>query len=300
MQDLNDLFCFAMVVEHGGFAQASRATGLPKSKLSRRVALLEEQLGVRLIQRSTRQFSVTELGQAFFARCKAMLEEATAARALVEVNQTEPCGSLRVTSTTELLSAGVSRLVAEYVALYPKVNVYLKAYNRQVDVITEGFDIAIRETHGQRPDSELIQRVLARREQVLVASPSLLAIHGNPEVPVDLSKFPTLDLASTPGEHEWKLIHQDGTSMRIRHHPRLCSDDVGAILSAVRLGCGVAVLPLSIVKADLEEGTLCRLLEDWEFPEHIVHAILPSRRHMLPSVRALVDHLVKSFSTEKR
>ncbi|SMR83827.1 MULTISPECIES: LysR substrate-binding domain-containing protein [Stenotrophomonas] len=299
MQDLNDLFYFAMVVEHGGFAQAGRAIGVPKSKLSRRVALLEEQLGVRLIQRSTRHFSITELGQAFFGRCKAMMEEAAAARALVEVNQTEPCGSLRLTSTTELLSGGVSRLVAEYMALYPRVSVYLKAYNRPVDVISEGFDVAIRESSGQLADSELVQRVLAKREQILVAAPFLLDQHDRPAVPADISLFPTLELTSTPGPHEWRLAQRDGSSTRVRHHPRLCSDDIETILAAVRGGSGLAILPISMVDADLKAGALCRVLKEWECPEHIVHAILPSRRHMLPSVRAFVDHLVENFATKE-
>lgn len=299
MQDLNDLFYFAMVIEHGGFAQAGRAIGVPKSKLSRRVALLEEQLGVRLIQRSTRHFSITELGQAFFGRCKAMLEEAAAARALVEVNQTEPCGNLRLTSTTELLAGGVSRLVADYVALYPRVSVFLKAYNRPVDIITEGFDVAIRESNGQLADSELVQRVLARREQVLVAAPSLLERHGHPTVPADLSTFPTLELASAPGAHEWKLTQPDGTSMRVRHAPRLCSDDVESIRSAALGGSGIAILPKALVDRELEGGALHRVLADWSCPEHIVHAVLPSRRHMLPSVRAMIDHLVRNFEAKE-
>lgn len=142
MHDFNDLFYFAMVVEHGGFAPAGRALNLPKSKLSRRMSLMEGKVGVRLIQRSTRQFSVTDLGRAFLEHCKVAIAEADAAWALVDASRTEHCGLLRIACTSDLLQGGVNRAVVDYLSANPKVNIHLKVFNRPLDIIAEGFDIA--------------------------------------------------------------------------------------------------------------------------------------------------------------
>ena len=141
MQDLNDLYYFAQVVDHGGFAPAGRALGMPKSKLSRRVALLEERLGVRLIQRSTRHFSVTEVGQTFHAHCKAMLVEAEAAQEAIELTRSEPRGIVRVACPVALLDTRVGEMIAAFLAQCPGVEIQLDATNRRVDLIAEGIDI---------------------------------------------------------------------------------------------------------------------------------------------------------------
>lgn len=296
MQDFNDLFYFAMVVEHGGFAQAGRALNMPKSKLSRRVSLLEEQLGVRLIHRSSRQFSVTELGRSFFDHCKAMIAQADAARALVDLTRTEPCGLLRITCPNDLLLAGVSQMVADYIAANAKVSVHLKVYNRQVDIIAEGFDVAIRESSGQLNDSELIQRVLAKRKCVLVAHPDVLRGAAQPVGPPDIGAFPTLDLGNQKTLHEWSFEHTDGAVATIRHQPRMVTDDISCIYHATLGAAGVAILPQAMVVQDLDAGRLVQLLPGWTAPSHVVHALLPSRRNLLPSVRSFVDHLVERFS----
>lgn len=296
MQDFNDLFYFAMVVEHGGFAQAGRALNVPKSKLSRRVCLLEEQLGVRLIQRSSRQFSVTELGRSFFDHCKAMIAQAEAARALVDLTRTEPCGLLRITCPNDLLQGGVSKMVADYIAANAKVSVYLKVYNRPVDIIAEGFDVAIRESSGQLNDSELIQRVLATRKCVLVAHPDVLKDAVQPVGPPDMAALPTLELGSLNTLHEWSFERTDGAVATIRHQPRMVTDDVSCLYQATLAAAGAAILPHAMVALDLDAGRLVQLLPGWAAPSHVVHALLPSRRHLLPSVRSFVDHLIERFA----
>eukprot|EP00102_Acyrthosiphon_pisum_P017609 XP_008189085.1 PREDICTED: HTH-type transcriptional regulator PtxR-like [Acyrthosiphon pisum] len=155
LTDLNDLFFFASVVDHQGFAPAGRALGIPKSKLSRRVALLEERLGVRLIQRSTRRFSVTELGQTYYAHCKAMLVEAEAAQQAIEQTRAEPCGTVRMSCPVAILHTRVGSMVAAFMADYPKVTVHLEATNRRVDVVGEGLDLAIRVRPPPLDDSDL-------------------------------------------------------------------------------------------------------------------------------------------------
>lgn len=144
MQDLNDLYFYVQIVDHGGFASAGRALGLPKSTLSRRLAALEERLGVRLIQRSTRRFTVTEIGQTYYEHCKAMLVEAEAAQAAIEMTRAEPRGVVRISCPITLLNAHVSNMLADFMVSYPHVTVQLDATNRRVDLIGEALDIAIR------------------------------------------------------------------------------------------------------------------------------------------------------------
>src|SRR5690606_11129356 len=165
MLDLNDLYYFVQVVEHGGFAPASRALGVPKSKLSRRIAQLEERLEVRLIQRSTRQFSVTEIGQTYLAHCKAMLVEAEAAEEAIALTQAEPRGVVRMSCPVALLETRVADMVAAFMVAHPRVEVHLEETNRRVDVVAEGIDIAIRVRPPPLEDSGLIMRVLADRRQ---------------------------------------------------------------------------------------------------------------------------------------
>jgi DNA-binding transcriptional LysR family regulator len=192
MEDLNDLYYFAQVVDHGGFAAASRAVGLPKSTLSRRISALEERLGARLLQRSTRQFSVTDVGRTFYAHCKAMLVEAEAAEEAITLSRSEPRGIVRVSCPIALLQTNIGVMVADFLAENPLVEIRLSALNRPVDVIAEGFDLAIRVRRPPLEDSDLVLRVFSERKQCLVASPSLVEALGAPLVPTDLARFPSL------------------------------------------------------------------------------------------------------------
>lgn len=168
MQDLNDLFYFVQTVEHQGFAPAGRALGMPKSRLSRRLALLEERLGVRLIQRSTRHFMVTDIGLTYYERCKAMLAEAEAAQEVIDAAQVEPRGVVKLTCPIALLHTHVGGMLADFMLKYPRVVIQLEATNRRVDVLGEAVDVAIRVRPPPLEDSELVMRVLADRGQSLV------------------------------------------------------------------------------------------------------------------------------------
>lgn len=295
MQDLNDLFYFAQVVDHGGFAPAGRALGMPKSKLSRRIALLEQRLGVRLLHRSTRRFSVTEVGQAFYVHCKAMLIEAEAAAEAVELTRSEPRGVVRFACPVALLQARVGAMVVDFLAECPRVTVHVVALNRAVDVIAEGYDFAIRVRALPLQDSDLVLKKLGMRAQSLVASPALLERFGTPSVPADLSRLPSLDLGPAEHEHAWQLDGPEGAKASIRHEPRLVTDDMNTLRLAAVDGIGVAYLPRMIVDDEIRAGTLKVLLPEWTPRPHLIHAVLPSKRLMLPSVRALVDHLADRF-----
>jgi len=295
MQDLNALYYFVQVVDHGGFAAAGRALKLPKSKLSRHLALLEERLGVRLMQRSARHFSVTELGLTYYAHCQAMLVEAEAAQAAIEQTRSAPCGLLRVSCPVALLHACVGGMLADFLQQYPQVQLQLEATNRRVDVIAEGVDIAIRARPPPLEDSDLMLKVLAEHEHALVASPALLEQGGAITVPADLSGRPSLDLEAVPQHHVWRLQGPQGAEAQIPHRPRLVSDDMLTLRTAALAGVGVVQLPLLMVEEALRAGTLLRLLPGWAPRRDLIHAVYPSRRGLLPSVRALLDELAERF-----
>jgi DNA-binding transcriptional LysR family regulator len=296
VQNLNDLYLFAQVVEHRGFAPAGRALSMPKSKLSRRVAVLEERLGVRLIQRSTRRFSVTDIGQDYYRHCKAMLIEAEAAQDAIDLARSGPQGVVRVTCPVALLHSPIGSMLAEFMVANPKVTVYLEATNRRVDVIDEGIDVAIRARPPPLESSELRLRVLAERSWRLVAGPALLQRLGTPQVPADLARYPSLDLGPPQREHVWELQGAGGVRAEIPHEPRLVTDDMIALRTAAMAGIGVVQLPAVVMIDELRQGKLVPLLPEWTLAPGIVHVVFPTRRGLLPSVRALIDFLAERFA----
>jgi DNA-binding transcriptional LysR family regulator len=302
MQDLNDLYYFVQVVEHQGFAPAGRALNSPKSKLSRRIALLEERLGVRLIQRSSRRFAVTEIGQAYYRQCQAMLVEANAAQEIIDRVSSEPQGTVRMSCPTALLDYQLGDVLARFMATHPRIQVLLDSTNRRVDVIGEGFDIAIRVRFPPLEDSGLVMRVLGSSTQRLVCSPGLLQAHDlaaptKPLHPADLSKLPSLDEGPPHREHSWNLTGPMGASAVVHHTPRLVSDDRLALRLAALQGVGVVQLPTMMVRHDLAQGLLVDVLPQWRPRAGIVHAVFPSRRGLLPAVRELIDFLASECVT---
>ena len=293
MHDLNDLYYFSQVVEQGGFSAAGRHLGMPKSTISRRIADLEARLEVRLLQRSTRRITLTEIGEAFYQHCLAMVAEADAAFDMVEQRQTEPQGLLRVTCPVSLLNSQVSGLAAEYLALYPKIRLHLTATNRPVHLINEGVDIALRVRFPPLEDEGLVMRKLADSAQLIVAAPALM--DGVPALtdPDDIATMPFIDLARDANRHGWKLKGPNGDVRTLGFTPRFICDDLGALARSARAGIGIAQLPDFIVADDLASGKLIRLLPDWDLPTGIVHAVFPSRRGLSPAVRSFVDFLAQ-------
>ncbi len=291
MQDLNDLYYFTQVVEHAGFAPAARALGMQKSKLSRRIGLLEDRLGVRLIQRSSRSFSVTEVGQEYYRQCLAMLVEAEAAQAVIDSVRSEPQGVIRMSCPPSLLGYHFGELIARFMIDNPKVQIHLRALDRRVDVIAEGFDLAIQAGTPPQEQSDLVLRKLGETPQCLIGSPDLLKNHSAAKVPTDLSGLPSLDFGLPQDAHEWNLTHIDGLAAVVHHQPRLVSDDLAAIRAAALEGVGIAQVPVLMVESDIKAGRLIDVLPSWRPRNGIVHAIFPSRRGLLPSIRALLDFL---------
>jgi len=263
--------------------------------VSRRIAALEEQLGARLLNPSTRHVAVTEIGRIYYTHCKAMLVQAEAAQEAIDAMRAEPCGVVRMSCPVALLEARVAEMLADYQHSNPGVELHLDATNRRVDVIEEGFDIAVRVRPPPLDDSDLVLRVLTDRGQCLVASPALLAEHGTPDVPADLSAFPSLALGRPRHRHQWHLIGPDDSEARVTHHPRLITRSMSTLRIAAATGVGIVQLPTMFITRELTGGRLVRVLEGWAPPREIVHAVFPSRRGMLPAVRGLIDFLAARF-----
>ena len=295
MIDLNDLYFYVQVVDHKGFAPAARALGLPKSRLSRRIIELERRLGVRLLQRSTRRFAVTELGQEYYRHCVALLVEANAAQEAIDRSRSGPQGLVRVSCPPALVCFAIGRMVSRYMAANPRVTVELESTSRRVDVIGEGIDVAIRVRFPPIEDSELVTRVLGESPQRIVASPALVQGLARPLLPADLANLPSLSLSPLNREHVWELAGPEQASVRIRHKPRLVTDDMAQLLYAATVGVGVVQLPTIVVDDAIASRTLVDLLPQWTPPVGITQAVFPSRRGLLPSVRSFIDFLAKDF-----
>jgi DNA-binding transcriptional LysR family regulator len=291
VNDLNNLYFFAKVVDFGSYTAAAKALGLQTSKLSRRIAALEKELGVRLINRTTRRLSLTEAGKTFHRHCAALLAEAQAAKEAMSQILASPQGLVRISCPTGLLQGGVADILARFLAEYPRVRIALDATNRRVDVVDEGLDIAMRVRMPPLEDSDLAMRAFGPDEMILVASPELIAAHGEPQTLEDIARMPTLSMASADERATWRFLGIDGEPAELTHSPRLYTDDLFTLRRAALQGTGAALVPHLLVASDLESGALIRLLPSLKAHIGIVHAVFPSRRGMVPAVRALLDLL---------
>ena len=296
MDDLNDLAYFAHVAEHGGFAAAERATGIPKSKLSRRIAALEATLGVRLIQRTTRRFALTDIGQRTLQHARAMLAEAASVQALAGEQTAAPRGTVRLSCPPALLQLGVGDMLARFLNAWPLVTLRVQASNRNVDVWQDGVDLALRvRAPGAALPQDEVVRPLALSPHVLVAAPALLTSAAPPATPAELARLPTLGLGNSPDEDRWRLSGPGGAQAEVPLSPRLVADDMGALLCAALAGVGCAALPRLLAHGPLARGALQEVLPGWAPPPGLVQAAFASRQGMRPAVRALLDALAEGF-----
>ena len=289
--DLNDLAYFAEVVAHGGFAPAARALHEPKSKLSRRVAALEARLGLRLIERTSRRFRVTDTGQAFYERCRAMLAEAEQAEAIVVAAQSEPSGRIRFSCPTGMVGP-LEGLITSFLARYPKVRLQLIVTDRPIDLIAERVDLALRVRVELASDAELTVRSLGESKRILVATPQLASGIATLD---QLRDVPTL---STDDEHDsftWNLESEDGAEAKVRVEPRLGCTSMEQLIQAAIEGLGVALLPDRVCRIEIERARLARVLPGWHAQKGVVHLVFTTRRGLAPAVRALIDHLAQDF-----
>jgi DNA-binding transcriptional LysR family regulator len=294
MAELDDYVLFAGVVEHGGFAPAGRAMRVQKSKLSRRIAALEDRLGVRLIERSTRRFRVTDIGQALYEHCRTIVLELERARAVTSEALAEPTGQVRFSCPNGLVEP-LSASLPAFLERYPKVNLQIVATDRGVDLIRERIDVALRVRTAIESDASLTMRTLTRSRRILVAGPKLANGIG-PRVP-DLEGIPTLSSTELAGPVTWSLVGPDGAAFDLEHDPRLRCEEFGALRAAAAAGLGVALLPDHVCWPDLDSGRLVRLFPGWHAQEGIVHLVFTTRRGLPPAVRAFIDHLAATFQS---
>ena len=293
MQDLNDMVFFAEVAERGGFAVAARALGVPKSRLSRRVADLEASLGVQLLQRSTRRLSLTPAGELYLRHCAEMRDAAQAAAEAVAQVQTEPRGTVRISCPVTLAHSALGPLLPQFLARYPQVRVEMRVLNRPVDLVEEGVDIALRVRPAIEDSATLVAKVFGRSHGLLVASPAQLARQGPVHTLADLDKLDTVATAASEGRSSWQLLGPDGQLHVVQHTPRYLVDDLETLKFAVVQGTGAAMLPAYMCCAELRGGQLIEVLPGWSPAPGIAHAVFPARRALVPAVRQLIDFLVE-------
>ncbi|MFB1479681.1 LysR substrate-binding domain-containing protein [Corallococcus sp. RDP092CA] len=284
--DLNELLVFARVVQAGSFTAAAKALRMPKSTVSRKVSELEERVGAQLLQRTTRTLHLTEVGRAYYAHCERIVAEAEAAELAVTRLQAGPHGLLRV--TTPLSVSFLAPLVARFMEQYPDVQVELLCTDRAVDLMEEGFDLAVRA--GRLPDSSLMARRLGDIERVVVAAPEYLQARGAPRSPADLVRHDCLFFGTSLRGNVWTL-HASGRPVDVKVSGRLVVNEPDMLHAVTLQGAGVALLPGLQCGEDLASGRLQRVLPDWSSAGAPVHAVYPPTRHHVPKVMAFVEVL---------
>ena len=298
MHDLNDMLYFAEVVDRGGFAAAGRSLGLPKSRLSRRIAALEERLGVRLLQRTTRKLSLTESGERYHRHCVAVREQAEAAEETVAIAHSEPRGTIRVACPVTFAQSTIAHLIPVFLARHPQVRIEMQVANRVVDLVQEGVDVALRVRPSLDDSGSLVVKKLGMSHSLLVASPAQLERQGRPQGFDDLGRLSTVAMSATDGRTAWRLVGPDHREHELQHRPVYIADDLLSLKWAVLQGTGMCVLPDYMCGAELQDGRLELVLPGWEPAPWIMHAVFPSRRGLVPAVRRFLDFLGENVTEE--
>jgi DNA-binding transcriptional LysR family regulator len=285
--DLNEILVFARVVQAGSFTAAAAQLGMPKSTVSRKVAELEERLGSRLLQRTTRKLSLTDVGRTYYDHCVRIVGEIEDAERAVSNLQESPRGLLRVTAPINVAFLGP--IVSDFLRRYPEVRLELFCTERSVDLIEERFDVGIRA--GVLADSTLVARSLGSARWFLVATPGYLKRRGRPGSPEELAQHDCLFFGPGPSRADLRLEHADRRSVHVSLSARLWVTDMDVLLAVALAGLGIALLPVSSAVEALRTRRLERVLRDWNAPATPVHVVYPSARHISPKVKSFVDHL---------
>lgn len=295
--DLNDMLYFVYSVDYQGYTAAARVLGVSKSLLSRRIAALEEALGVRLVQRSTRRFSVTELGQQFAEQCRLAIQQAQAAVDLVNNALAHPRGRLRISAPVMMTEEVLSPLVSEFLKQYPDVAIEVLAVSREVDLISEGVDIAIRPSDLLLPDSGLHARQLNIDRHILVCSPEHLTRYAPLNDLCQLSHCPALIRRGTDARRQWHLINDRKEKFTLPLTPRLVTNNMRNLMYAALSGIGIAFLPYQVCLGYVNSGDLCHLFPEWSSEPYGLYAVYESRRGQTLLFKTFLDYLSRSLVT---
>jgi DNA-binding transcriptional LysR family regulator len=284
------------VVEAGSFSGAAKAMGVSKGHISQRIGQLEDRLGVRLLHRTTRKLSLTELGNLYYQRCRQVIEDLEQIEHAVSEYQERATGLLKVSSPNLLGETHIVPAVADFIAAHPSLEIELDFYGRKVDLIEDAYDVAIQA--GPRTDINVVNKTLAKTTFKLVATPSFLNRHGTPDHPGDLKHLRCLMFTEYGTSKPWKFMRGEEevsvTGLCYWH-----SNSGHCLLAAVRESQGLAYLPDYYLADDLEAGRLTHVLDDWGGIEREIVAIYQHRRHLSAKVRMFVDFLQRRFEHER-
>lgn len=294
MDRYSGMAVFVKVVETSSFAATARHLGMSPAMVSRHVQLLEERLGARLLNRTTRRVSPTEVGQIYYERCLRILSELEEADRAASELQSVPRGRLRVTAPMTLGTRHLAPIIADYLHHYPEVAIDLSLDDRCVDLLEEGFDLAIR--IGALADSSLIARRLTSAEMVLCASPDYLKRHGPPQTARDLEQHNCLAYAYSRSRNEWRIIGPSGTEEIIPVSGRFLANNGDALRIVAREGIGIILAPQFVIEEEMKAGHLVQVLPGYRAVAMPVHAVYPHSRYLSAKARTFIDFLVASFS----
>ncbi len=294
--DLNDYYYFVHVVEKGGFTPAADALGIPKSRLSRHIAQLEERLDMVLIQRTTRQSKVTELGEVFYQHARAAVDQVELAESALNRKKNTVSGKVTISCSVGVAQFALKALLVQFMIENPQVTVLQQVTNQNIDLVASGVDMSIRGHMDALPDSTLVQRPLANVEWNLFASPDYSS-RGRPITsPSDLLAEHTLALGWQASENRWLLEHRSGAVDEVGIAPRLKSEDMATLKQAARGGLGIVALPAYTCREELASGQLVRVLPDWHVGRASLSLVMPRRRGLTAPVAALQAFLQAQFA----
>jgi len=297
MDRFGSLTAFVRVVESGGFSAAARRLNLSTTMVSNHVQALEERLGVRLLNRTTRKVNLTEVGRAYYDRCTQILADIAQADDIAGALQLTPRGTLRIYTNTHIVQF-LSPVVAEFLATWPDMKVDLAIGERNVDMIDESYDIAVRMLPP--PDSSLIVRSLATWRHVLCCSHSYLEKHGRPAALSEIAARNCIRHASYPYGDEWHFVDRKGVPAAVKVSGNLVSNSGETLHRAALAGVGIFLAPGFLVHDDLESGRLVRLLPDYRTVEFSMNAVYPHRHHLSAKVRTFIDLLVRHAAEQQK
>ena len=294
LDSLTDIAVFVRVVDSGSFTAAAERLDISKSVVSKYVTRLEERLGARLLNRTTRRLSLTEAGRVFYERSRKSLADIEDAQAEVSRLQGEPRGTLRINAPMSFGILHVAPALPEFLKRYPDVTVDMNLDDRKVDVIEEGFDVSVR--ISELPDSSLVAKRIATCRHAIVAAPSYLEQHGTPRTPVDLRDHNVITYRYQESALEWHFRTPDNKSTSVAVSGSLIMNNSLALRAALLEGVGITRTPTFAVGKDIQEGRLVPLLRDYGTLEITIFLVYPQRRHLSPKVRAFVDFMAERIS----
>jgi DNA-binding transcriptional LysR family regulator len=293
MSDLSEMEIFVAVVDSGTYTEAGRRLGVSKSHVSKKVSALEDRLGVQLLNRTTRTVSLNDVGRAFYERSALIIEQLKEAERSVTEMHTTPQGTLKISAPSSFGRRFVAPVIVDFLAEFPDISVDLDLADRKVDLIDEGYDLAIR--IGELQDSSLMVRKLAGAERYCCASPEYLEAHGTPKHPADLADHQCLEY-SYGRLNTWQFVGPDQQEHYVQVQGRLRANNGEVLVEAGLAGLGISLIPDFMIGDHLQSGRLVRILDEWTEWNAGVWALYPHNRHLSAKVRKFIDHLVREFS----